>query len=819
MKKHFVITTFLLFCLQTISFCQNENDILSSAVAKLKTDIANHITEKVYLHFDHPYPYYAAGEVAYFKAYVTVGESHEPSAVSGILHAELIDKNNTVLQSIILQLVNGTASGDFTLADTLQRGIYRIRAYTSRMRNEKEPGYFYQYLSVSSVKNTDRIAEAIKPGTRPGIQFFPEGGNLVADIHSKVAFKAIGTDALGINVSGIVTDNDHKEIARITSAHLGMGEFDFIPEDGKQYKAKLTFADGSQSIVDLPAVEPKGLTLSVNNDNPNKISIEIQANRAYYKENLNKELNLIIYGGGTLRTVKTKLDNAILGLDLPANAFPTGILQVTMLSATGEPLNERIAFIRNNDLLNLSIATGKPLFAKHENVPLSLSVKNKDGNPVTGSFSVSVIDESKILVDENSENSILSYLLLTSDLRGYIEKPNYYFANNTPENRADLDILMLTQGYRKFVWKKLLNDSVSVAKAFKPEKAINISGVLKTKAGLPIAGCGITLIPENGGNTLLQQTDSLGKFSFTNMVFETGTRFILKTQSSAARNSVLILDNPLPGPVVSVPDTIYARYNANADLLLSLQNNASPGNVTAGNGKYMQLAKESKALTIVKNASYRSSNLGGPGHADQVIMGDEFKNAPTLSTGLNGLAHGVQFNAGVPALLTGMVVSGGSEILEPMLVVVDGAVMGSGINIDLYSPGSVETVEILKSANAVIYGVSGGAGAMVITTRQGGEREAVLSQEMSPGIFSIKPVGFYKAREFYSPQLNPGHAANNLPFQHPTIFWKPDFNTDVNGNASINFLNGEGTGTYRVEIEGFDTKGNLGHAVYRYKVE
>ncbi len=131
---------------------------------------------------------------------------------------------------------------------------------------------------------------------------------------------------------------------------------------------------------------------------------------------------------------------------MPATTIPTGIVQVTLLSETNELLNERLAFVQNPDLLNLAIATNKPAFAKRENVQVSFNAKNKDGGPAPGSFFVSVVDESKIAVDESTGNTILSYLLLTSDVKGYVEKPNYYFANVTKDTRAALDALMLTQG-------------------------------------------------------------------------------------------------------------------------------------------------------------------------------------------------------------------------------------------------------------------------------------------------------------------------------------------------------------------------------------
>src|SRR6185437_2921427 len=167
---------------------------------------------------------------------------------------------------------------------------------------------------------------------------------------------------------------------------------------------------------------------------------------------------------------------------------------------------------------------------------------------------------------------------------------------------------------------------------------------------------------------------------------------------------------------------------------------------------------------------------------------------------------------------TGMSISAGGQGIEPMLVVIDGTNVGIGQSVDIVNPGSVEAVEVLKGANAAIYGSQGGQGVIVITTKQGGGREQVVSTEMSPGIFAIEPKGFYKAREFYSPVYTAQNAGGSSD-QRTTIFWKPDVSTDTGGNASFNFFNADGKGTYRVEVEGFDSKGNLGMQVFRYKVE
>lgn len=814
MRKIF-FTIALFVSIQTIAFCQGSSPVLENAVSKIKTTITDRIIEKAYLHFDRPYPYYVAGDVMYFKAYVTMGELHQLSTISGILHVDLIGNNNALLQTKTILLSSGLGWGDFTLPDTLQKGTYRIRAYTNYMRNGDHAYFFNKNISVSSINNVDRVAAVNKKAGQPSLQFFPEGGNMVTDVHTKVAFKAVGVDGLGIDLKGAILDDANTEVAKISSSHFGMGTFEFIPEEGKKYKAKVTYSNGTQATVNLPDAAAKGIALAVNTNDPSKISIEIRANRAYYKENLNKEVNLLVYWSGSVKKVNTKLDNEVLGLDLPTAGMKTGIMQVTLFSDKGEPLSERLAFIQNPDLLNLAVTSNKPSFAKRENVLLNFNAKNTEG-PAKGSFSVSVIDESKILVDENAESTILTNILLTSDLKGYVEKPNYYFANVNNETRGNLDALMLTQGYRRFVWKQLLADnSTTTAAVYKPEQAINLTGKVKTRAGVPLPNLQVNLVPNGGGALKTATTDAQGNFQFNDMVFETGKSFLLKTDSKSGKNAAVVtLDIPDAGATIDPANEMDASYNSSADILASLQNGQKAGEMIASNDSRVYL-KDDRVVGPKKTAAYRSSNLGGPGHADQVINGDSFANAPSLVTALNGVARDVDFVNGVPFLKTGQVLQKNTLGVNQMLIVVDGIV--GGRSIDDIPPRVVETVEILKEGNSSIYGVAGGGGVIVITTRQNLAGAATISKEMSPGVYSFTPAGFYKAKEFYSPQYNVADASK-APDNRTTIYWNPNVVTDSGGNGAVSFFNADGTGTYRVVIEGIDVNGNLGRQVFKYRV-
>jgi hypothetical protein len=219
---------------------------------------------------------------------------------------------------------------------------------------------------------------------------------------------------------------------------------------------------------------------------------------------------------------------------------------------------------------------------------------------------------------------------------------------------------------------------------------------------------------------------------------------------------------------------------------------------------------------------YRTESLAGAGNADQVMHSEELERVGgLLSTSLNGRLHGVTFVPGPDGVfwpyLTTNVMSGiGSNFPAPMLVIVDGAII-SPPNIDFYNLGSVETVEVLKSANTSIYGSIGATGVLVITTKQGGGLDP--KDVASIGVLPITPKGFYKAREFYSPKYDNTNLSNKQPDLRSTIYWKPEIQTDKDGNASFDYYNADGKGTYKVIVEGIDSKGNLGRQVYRYKVE
>jgi hypothetical protein len=785
-------------------------------VASLEKYLADHPVEKAYLQFDKPY--YATGDTIYFKAYVTAGEQHKLSGLSGVLHVELINTKNKVDQSIQLQLDSGLATGDFALPDSLPAGNYRVRAYTRWMRNFGEAAFFDRTIRIGSTK-PGKVPESLakqpaRQSLKPDVQFFPEGGAMVAGVKSKVAFKAIGANGMGIGVKGSIIDNDNNDIVRFESAHLGMGYFYLVPANGKTYKAKIAYPDGTQDLVELPKAGAGGLTLSVDDDSIPKATVRIATGADYYRQNQGKTYTLVIYSQGSATTVNCKLDSAVIKLDILKRRLHTGVATVTLFSAENEPLAERLLFIQNYDQLSLNVAGDKGSYAKREKVTIKLNALNRRGDPSTGHFSVAVTNQSKMPEAGNNADNILTNLLLTSDLKGYIEQPGYFFADTGPVTRQNLDVLMLTQGFRRFEWKQVLDTAILPIK-YSPETGIEVAGQVSTLSNKPVAKGTVTLLQPNGALFLNSRTDEKGLFRFLNLVFTDTVQYVLSAVDASGKNSTKIsyspekLIDPLltlqpQQPEVSVADSAFSGFinneKANQEAILS-----------KFNGKQIAL-KEVKVHDKKTEEPYHTQSMAGVGNADQILHADQIGYGPSLSSMLNGKLHGIIINHGIPV----------STISGVMSVYLDGVRMAiepkASLGIDIVNPGDVETVEVLTSAaNTSIYGSDGGHGVLVITTKQGGGTRA--SDIVAMGVLPIKVAGFYKAREFYAPKYEKTQTTGAPADLRSTIYWNPELKTDATGNASFNYYNADGTGNYKVIIEGIDKDGNIGRQVFEYKVE
>ncbi|MDB5149335.1 MAG: hypothetical protein JWQ57_3355 [Mucilaginibacter sp.] len=552
---------------------EKADSTLTGIITKTESFSSNHVAEKSYLHLDRFS--YLPGDTIWFKAYVVAGAAHELSLLSGVLHVELISQKDSVIRRLNLPLDDGLATGDFTLSRSLSTGVYRIRAYTNWMRNDNNYGFFEQQIQVGPQAINFTTAQQA-PAKNPDIQFFPEGGELINGLRSKVAIKAINVNGLGENVKGSITDNDGNEVAEFETQHLGMGVFALSPQTGKAYKAKITTQSGSTFAVDLPKAHDDGFVLTVNNRRSDSISVKINAAGNTFAAKQHTGYYLIGQSAGAVYyTTSFKLDNSAYIVNIDKQRFPSGIVQFTLFAQNAEPLNERIAFIRVSDTLKLNITTPDKKFGIRQKMQLNLDAADDADSKTQGSFSVSVINETRTGSNENAESTILSNLLLTSDLKGNIEMPNYYFNKVTDQTESDLDLLMLTQGYRHFDWKQILADKPTPL-AYEPEKGLELNGTLKTPGGKILANGKVNLYSNKEGVFADTVTDVNGNFKFRNFELSDTAKVVVQARKQNDGKNVAIFIKQPDYPKVNklvVADNSIDETNLSSEQKRALEEN------------------------------------------------------------------------------------------------------------------------------------------------------------------------------------------------------------------------------------------------------
>ncbi|QEM12653.1 hypothetical protein [Mucilaginibacter rubeus] len=574
MKYLRAVPLLVLLLLNLKSFAQTDSSFLKKAVALSNKQLTDKPTEKVYLHLDKPF--YNITDTIWFKVYTVTGAEHQLSDISGVVHVELINAKDSVARRINLKLTNGVAWGDFVLPGNYKAGSYRLRAYTNWMRNQGTVAMFDQRIQV----NGRPVFGANQPQNQPAtenktdVQFFAESGSLVNGLRSKIAVKVIGQNGLGRDAKGSITDNDGNEVAEFETTHLGMGIFALLPQAGKTYKAKITTDGIPPFTVDLPKAGDEGFTMTVNNRLTDSINIKLTASSKTLGTKQHAYYYLVGQSGGKVYyTTSFKLEDPGYSFKIEKKRFPSGIAQFTLFGADAEPLNERIAFIRANDTLKLKLNIAAQKLATRNAVSVVMEAANNASKPVIGAFSVSVINESRIPFNQNAESTILNNLLLTSDLKGYIEQPNYYFNNITDKTESDLDMLMLTQGYHGFEWRKTLSEKQEQPD-FKAEKSLSLAGALQTPGGKPIPNGKVTLLGNRENFYADTVTNLNGDFKFEDVDVSDTSHLLVQARKQNDGKNVTIFVKQTDYPKVektttsvsnqialfSNPQQIFAQY-------------------------------------------------------------------------------------------------------------------------------------------------------------------------------------------------------------------------------------------------------------------
>ena len=356
------------------------------------------------------------------------------------------------------------------------------------------------------------------------LQFFPEGGEIIENVNTNIAFKALNEFGKAADVRGVIYNNKDEKIGTFDSYHMGMGVFSVTPEKGKRYYAKITSPAGISKKYDLPSTVSFGYGIQVKQSDEEKITLKIHVPWSQ-KITLVGQVRGEIYNVKELNIRATDTIVEVLAKD-----FPQGIAQFTIFDLQKVPHSERLVFMNYHQQLNIDVTTNKEKYLPREKVTMKIEVTDAFDRPVQGGFALAVTNDKVVKLSDDKQDNIMSYLLMTSDLKGKIEEPYFYFDPEEEKAQEALDLVMMTHGWRKFKWENILAFSEKNWLGLRKYEANNncINGVLLyNQEPIPFKNLKIK------GMNRHTKTDAYGNFSFCNVPRESEVTSSFRFESAS----------------------------------------------------------------------------------------------------------------------------------------------------------------------------------------------------------------------------------------------------------------------------------------------
>lgn len=711
-----------------------------------------------------------------------------------------LDKNPVVLKDMRMIVMNGQ---HIQARDNLSTGVDGSVGFNFTL-NDKT---LIKNLTIRALQrgrgaDTDKLSIPVilnRP-EKTDLQFMPESGNLVAGIKTKIGFKAINEDGEGTTITGSIFNSTQQQVATFQSVHNGMGAVEFTPDAGEKYYAKVILKNGVTKTYSLPTVNPAGTVLRIEPRGSDSLELTINAT-----PNLPSVLFYLIAQAKGVACYATtiNLNKGMIRKVLPKTLFPTGIARFTLFNATNQPLNERLVYINRNNDLDITIMPEKANYSTRDSIALTLQVKDKTGKPVQGTFSLAVTDDNQVNTDKTGGNFI-NTMLFTSDLKGNIEEPGYYFENNTKEREAELDNLLLTQGWVGYSWAAIF-DTKKASPKFAAEKEFTIQGKVTNIFNKPVKKAAITLFRKYPLLVTDTVTDDEGRFNFkgnkylpTDSVF-----FFITAKHKNGNNFNMGIDINEFKPPEFAPSTItQLPWYVNSDTVL-LNNSHTKVAQQKAESKYLGEGKVLKEVNINQKKLISGSQNPSP-ELDNIIWDEKDMAAAKKMTLMEILEHKYKtvVKIGNLGYFTYML-----DAHYIVVLTVDGIRANTDFYLDYLTAEDIKGVEIryfLTERYDYAY---------IYVTTYG-------SAKHIPGTYAYKPIPFTRPIKFYRPAYTVTNK-NIAPGtdMRSTIHWEPNIITDKDGKANVSFFSADKSGTYTVIAEGTDLQGNIGSQQTKIKAD
>jgi alpha-2-macroglobulin-like protein len=650
------------------------------------------------------------------------------------------------------------------------------------------------------------------------LQFMPEGGTLVQGITTQVAFKALNENGKPVDVKGAVLDSRGNKVADFESLRFGMGKFSFTPQKDQTYTASISTPAHIAQTFPLPHVSLQGIVMNISEAPGRKLLVKLSSTEKREVTLTGQTKNSIYF------SQKIVLQPGANDITVDNNKFPAGIARFTLYTTDELPVAERIVFLNEQKNLQVSITTNKPKYLPRELVSLTIKTQDEKGNPVPSNLSLAVLDDKLWSFADDKQDHILSWLLMSSELKGKIEEPNFYFKKEEPNARPALDLVMLTHGYRYFDYTTDVETQGKLA--YTPEQPYAISGTVLNAQQKPVKANVFLVQTQADGKAVPYKTAEDGAFVFSQVIPNTKYYLFAHTAGRKEKVTIQVMQNGIGY------NSLKNKFDGELAFVINGKLGAIPGQ--------KQLLAAPQPVKVLRNDNVILGKLNGMNLEECVVIGygATLKKSVTgsvttvkaaeippgnIAMALQGRLAGVQIQQNANPMGEQKIMIRGNRSLANVndpLIVVDGVPM-EGYWINTMNANDIESITVLKDAAAVaVYGSRAAYGVIVIETK----KIKVPSWRInfpakyyyaSEAVQTGNGPAFAVARRFYAPKYLSTEPQERTDFRE-TIYWNPVIQTDKTGTAQVEFYNSDATTTFRAIAEGIGYNGKIGRAEQTY---
>jgi hypothetical protein len=773
----YLISIFLWINLSTV-LAQNGTE--KSSIAEIFDGYQKeHLVEKIFVHTDKDN--YLTGEICWFKVYVVDGMFHKPLDLSKVAYVEILDAQNNAVTQAKIALKQGLGNGSFQLGTNVASGTYRLRAYTRWMQNYAPVFYFEKVLHIINTKSLS-VQNTALADSKYDLGVFPEGGNLVNELTSKIAFR-FTKDGRKITGRGVLLNQQNDTLLSIVSDKMGMGAFELKPLKDQLYRIVAQTSDGKKITQNIPPAYNEGLAMQVSENESDTWIVEVK------NKGFNADVYLFAHTRGITKIVqKLQWQNDLARVVLDKKLLGDGVSHLTLFDANQQPLCERLLFSFPKNPLSLQIKIDTNAYQSRDLI--DVSIQTNASPKIHMSMAVYRIDSLQNL----PQQSIVSHFLLSADLPQNVQNLQELFDK---KDTKSIDLLMLTDGWRRFSWKDIFSKNIP-AFSFQPEYGghlvlAKVSRVTDNAPASNVASWAAVLGKNLQAKTSQSGANGLTIFELNDFYNDGETLFLT---DSTHRLEVLspfsshFSNTSLPQFTMPMSEHTLAQHHAGVQIQQTYV------------GKQLRLFEKPSIDTV---AFY--------GKPDLVFPFDEYVRFNSMEEVLREFVARVNVRKRDKRTILPVWNSLTETFFEGNpLVFLDGLPIFEMEQLMKYNPLKIKNLEVVT--RPYFLGNRSFEGILNFQTYQG----TLPNYPLNAQTMIVDYEGLQKQRIFYGPSYKNG-TTSPLPDFREVLSWSPDLTTDKNGLTNVQFYASDVAGKFVAVLQGLNSEGQLGYQAVFFEVK